>query len=500
MKLFVPLLSWVLVSQNQNEVVAQTGFVCSICGDGFEVTTPDGVVTIPQNGDFLCSELEAFGEQGGIDASTCTALESFVESPCGCASEGGAVNETSVNGTSVPTVSPTIAPTFGPAPDCYVDLDNIQQRESTLSVQEIQVGRTYVLCPDTVFFMGTMTPTGQTENGFTRLTPRPNVLYKCGETGSSENGCRLLGGTIAIHSFGGDAEHTNVTFQGLTIESSQFYGVVAETAGDLTFIDCVFKNHENAVPVAIFFDSPLVRRLSQPNNNLHGDDHSYSEPHFPGFLLDAREGNRHLQDSTGLTTLTMTFKQCIFEGNKLGVNLPNLQPGIITSVTPETILAFEDVIFRNNDYGDPALQIPGAAIFSAGPLTLKNTCFLDNSFVLLDGAVVYLGTDGLDVSNNYISPVSDQLNCSFIASYPDQSAWVAGTDLICTKADATSCESDIPPVSPPTLSPEDQPTRIPVPRLTLPPASSPPSSARMSSPLPQICMAIIWSCGLVLLQ
>ena len=45
------------------------------------------------------------------------------------------------------------------------------------------------------------------------------------------------------------------------------------------------------------------------------------------------------------------------QGNKLGVNLPNLQPGIITSVTPETILAFEDVIFRNNDYGDPALQV-----------------------------------------------------------------------------------------------------------------------------------------------
>lgn len=240
MKLFVPLLSWVLASQNK--VVAQSTFVCSICGEGLEVTIPDGVVTIPQNGDFMCSDLEAFGEQGGFDASTCTLLASFVESPCGCAAKGSAGNETSVNGTAVPTESPTIAPTFGPAPDCFDNLDYVQQRESALSVQDIQVGRTYVLCPGTVFFMGTLNPsTGQPENGFSPITPRPNVLYKCGESGSSANGCRLLGGTFAVFSYGGDAQQTNVTFQGLTIESSQGTGIIAANPGDLTFTDCIIK-------------------------------------------------------------------------------------------------------------------------------------------------------------------------------------------------------------------------------------------------------------------
>ena len=238
MKLFVPLLSWVLFSRNR--VVGQSAFVCSICGEGLEVTIPDGVVTIPQNGDFLCSDLEAFGQQGGFDASTCTVLASFVESPCGCSAQGGGGNGTAVNGTSVPTESPTMAPTFGPGPDCYDDLDYIQQREK--AVPDIRVGRTYVLCPGTVFFMGTLNPsTGLFENGFAAITPRPNVLYKCGESGSSANGCRLLGGTFAIFSYGGDTEQTNVTFQGITIESSQFSGVLAANAGDYSFSDCIFK-------------------------------------------------------------------------------------------------------------------------------------------------------------------------------------------------------------------------------------------------------------------
>jgi hypothetical protein len=34
-----------------------------------------------------------------------------------------------------------------------------------------------------------------------------------------------------------------------------------------------------------------------------------------------------------------------------------VRPGIITAQTPETILIFEDVIFRNNDFGDKEKQV-----------------------------------------------------------------------------------------------------------------------------------------------
>lgn len=147
------------------------------------------------------------------------------------------------------------------------------------------------------------------------------------------------------------------------------------------------KNHENIGPVHILFDSPLVRRLSRRGRELSNADlpellESYDEERDRGVwnsenrTIDA-EG-RQLQGSGALTTLTLSFKRCIFEvrtssrhhpivlkflgidmaflqGNKLVGNFANT--GMIQSVTAETILLFEDVIFRNNDYGDNTLKV-----------------------------------------------------------------------------------------------------------------------------------------------
>jgi hypothetical protein len=73
------------------------------------------------------------------------------------------------------------------------------------------------------------------------------------------------------------------------------------------------KNHENSGPVNILFNRQSGRRLYQPKELLHGEVHAYSESYFTNVLANAREEDRHLQSSTGLTTLTMTFKQTIFE-------------------------------------------------------------------------------------------------------------------------------------------------------------------------------------------
>ncbi len=237
MKWAITILPWALASQKS--AFAQTVFQCSICGEGKVVTISDGIVTIPQNGDFICSDLEAYGEQGGFDAQTCVILESFVQTPCGC------VETVPINGTATPTQSLTIAPTFGPEPDCYEDLDNLNQREISLSLQEIQIGRTYILCPGTVFFMGRLNQDNEFENGFSAIVPRPNVHYKCGDSGSSANNCRLLDGNYPIISLSDDEQHTNVTFQGLTIESAAQGGVLAVMPGDLTFLDCIFKVRMN---------------------------------------------------------------------------------------------------------------------------------------------------------------------------------------------------------------------------------------------------------------
>jgi hypothetical protein len=249
------LLFWALLTQNK--VLAQDVFLCPLCGEGKELTNPSGVVTVPQTGDFLCATLVDFSEQGGIDAATCTALQPLIQTPCGCR------DPVPVNGTAAPTESPTMSPTFGTPPDCYTDLNNLLQRESSLTQQEILIGRTYVLCPDTVYFMGRFNPNGSGEflDGFDAITPRPNVHYKCGDNGSSSNNCRLLDGSYPIISVGGDPEHTNVTFQGLTIESSANAGVVAARPGDLNFVDCIFKVSTNYFTMASFLARLLCLNL-----------------------------------------------------------------------------------------------------------------------------------------------------------------------------------------------------------------------------------------------
>ena len=226
-----------------HDAVAEIDFLCPLCGEGKEMTIPNGIVTIPQNPSFGCAELDGLAAQGSIDQQTCGVLETFAQEPCGCEAslDGNATAAPVGTPITVPPSPSTVGPTFGSEPECYDDLDNIRQRELALSSDALAVGRTYVLCPGAVFLMGRAIP-GGFEGGFEAITPRPNVHYKCGAYGSSADSCRLLYGDYAIISAGGgDPQHTNVTFEGLTIESSVTAGVVAVMPGDLTFVDCIFK-------------------------------------------------------------------------------------------------------------------------------------------------------------------------------------------------------------------------------------------------------------------
>lgn len=204
---------------------------------------------------------------------------------------------------------------------------------------------------------------------------------------------------------------------------------------------------------------------------------------------------------------------------------------MVTSVTPETILIFEDVIFRNNDYGDSTLKVrrlrwislgrliiflvstlssrsqnSSSAILSRGPVTLRNTCFIDNSFIR-DAPVISFANAALDSSNNFVSPTNDDLSCLLVATYPDQTTFENGTDVTCTTSDAESCQAEMPPTSPSQPTPVGSPTRIPVPRATLAPVSPPsrspteaPGSSRTSASFSPFCatyLAIIVGIGLV---
>jgi hypothetical protein len=266
METFILRSKWILsflllaVVASYHGVDAQDLFQCPVCGEGMEMTIPDGIVELPQDQVFTCSQLADFAAQGNIDEQTCVNLETFVQVPCGCQSaalDGNATAAPTIFTTAAPSMTPSAAPSFGPEPDCYEDLNNIGLREKVLSTDQLAIGRTYVLCPDTVFFMGILNQ-NIFEGGFDAIIPRPNVHYKCGTSGSSANNCRLLTGSAAILSAAGDPLHTNVTFEGLTIESSVVAGVVAALPGDLTFVDCIFKVRTRA-----------SKKLSTSNGQSH---------------------------------------------------------------------------------------------------------------------------------------------------------------------------------------------------------------------------------------
>jgi hypothetical protein len=104
-------------------------FVCNICGEGKEVTIPDGVVSIPTQGDQTCAALVGAASVGLIPEAGCPILVSLTQIPCGCREvvtptttpeSGAPVAPTDATGT--PSTAPTEAPEesdIGYCGDCY---------------------------------------------------------------------------------------------------------------------------------------------------------------------------------------------------------------------------------------------------------------------------------------------------------------------------------------------------------------------------------------------
>jgi hypothetical protein len=262
MKVASVVLALVLSILGRKGAFAQT-FECPICGDGLEVTTPGGEVSLPAESSIesgTCAELLAAAELGDIDATQCAVVQPFVRLSCGCEDieESDAPSSASMetNVTDAPTSAPTETnatdaptsttfPTAAPTkPDCYKDLDEIGVIEWSFEDEETEVlQRTYILCPDTITKLGKGDPAnpGFYIDGAEPIFPRPNSHYKCGEDGSLKNNCVLTGGDFAVVSLGSFQEQVNVVFEGIVFEKQFRGGFLFVESGDFTLIDCVFR-------------------------------------------------------------------------------------------------------------------------------------------------------------------------------------------------------------------------------------------------------------------
>ena len=280
---------------NQEQDEDTSDFVCHICGIGFHVTNWLGVVPFPDSETNLsCTQLQDIATTQSEDATPideiqCEELMLLAFEPCGWQPV------IPQDGTMIDPTQPPEEATSSPPGGCYTDLDAIALREETLTAVDVFSSiRTYVLCPNTIYVMGSQT----SEGGFGPIRPRSNSYYKCGQDGSSTNSCILQGGDFPILSTmssfdSNDYEVTNVIFQGLTIQNSQRSAGVFDKPGDITFIDCIFR-------VSPF----LVRR------SCFSDERVFLSPFEPHILTSGVSLTRHwicFQNQQNLGTILVIF-------------------------------------------------------------------------------------------------------------------------------------------------------------------------------------------------
>jgi hypothetical protein len=90
------------------------------------------------------------------------------------------------------------------------------------------------------------------------------------------------------------------------------------------------------------------------------------------------------------------------------------------------------------------LQSFGCAVQSYGPVTIENTCFLDNEFSKYAPVVLLGGTAVFTASENYGNVFGDEnLECDFAISFKNIQDFGEVTNFTCTEFDAPECTKTI---------------------------------------------------------
>lgn len=191
------------------------------------------------------------------------------------------------------------------------------------------------------------------------------------------------------------------------------------------------------------------------HRRLQGTEIDMEDPHMIAKHMPSREylrnwyrsissavgddHHRRLEEAAHAHTMEVTILDSVFENCKQGPTDEAGIPlyGIISILTPFSPMNKYNTMFRRNIYDGSDGSQTGFAIESRGsPLTIKDSCFVDNDFIGFGPIHAYGGTT-LDVSNNYISR-DNLIICQFAAksnSFSPQNT----RDVTCVDADAVKC-------------------------------------------------------------
>jgi hypothetical protein len=139
--------------------------------------------------------------------------------------------------TTEPSDIPSTQPSSADVTDCFTDITLLSQ---VMAEADPLVSNVYVLCPNTTFNIGVAGDDGICcTGGMSSLYVQSRSHIKCGESGSSDNNCTLLGGDFQLISGPEPAEE--VIIQGVTFEAAEDSGAFLAGRTEVTFLDCLFK-------------------------------------------------------------------------------------------------------------------------------------------------------------------------------------------------------------------------------------------------------------------
>lgn len=245
---------------------------------------------------------------------------------------------------------------------------------------------TYVICPDTVYEIGTIVDT-RLEGGMAPLLLRSNRVYQCGATGSAENNCVFRFGRFQVISdpnifAAGGEPAQNVSVRGVTFDAAEEAAISLDNAGSITFHDCVVQNQVNdGGPVVVFYEPRAARRLEAADspealgnpwqrmftlfeenaNRFHqphlismdaAADVYYGEASYHDIHSTDNNSTRHVNRDLQTASQSIAFEKCIFRDNALPEDPSFSNLGVVTVITEYNDLVFRECLFENNQYDD----------------------------------------------------------------------------------------------------------------------------------------------------
>lgn len=193
--------------------------------------------------------------------------------------------------------------------------------------------------------------------------------------------------------------------------------------------------------------APIARKLRSVATSNSGLRH-LRQRLLASDILDSSSQRRRLQLVESEYGQSVTFKQCVFHGNRVSSSMGF--PGVIENSFGSE-LNVEKCIFQDNYYGERGNVAPfGYAIRSYGPINLESSCFMDNTFQA-HGPVQVFGAPHATLGN-YVRSFQNDMTCEFLAVFAARDDTTDATP-VCFDSDASSCPVYQSPTQAPTNGP-----------------------------------------------